>query len=110
MAGIIPLNFGPGPIPERTLEVIEGTEEERARNVARKQAFWANMDWLSSHWDTLLPGARGKWVAVANQTAFVAETPDEARVWIAAQQPVDPGAVLKHVTRHKEVRTRADQR
>jgi hypothetical protein len=110
MVRIIALNNDLGPVPERTIEVIEGTPEERERQVAATKAFWRNAEWLSQQWPNLLPQAKGKFVAVADQEAFVAQTHAEADAWIREKHPADPGAFVKYVSPHKEVRTRAYQR
>jgi hypothetical protein len=108
MVKIIGLSSGPpGPAPQKTVEYVEGTPEERARNVARSKAFWANTEWLSQQWDRLLPDARGKYVAVADREAFVAPTYAEAVAWIKANHPGDPGAFVEYVSPRQELRTRA---
>ena len=94
---------------QKTVEYIEGTPEERARNVARSTAFWRNVEWLEQQWDRLLPGARGQYVAVANQQAFVAPNRREAQQWIAVNHPDDPGAYIDYVSPRKKLRTRAYQ-
>src|SRR5262249_38111077 len=45
------------------------TQDERVKR---------NSDWLQAHWAELLPQARGKFVAVAGQEAFIADTADTA--------------------------------
>ena len=49
-----------------------------ARAKAQRERVKRNSDWLQSHWDDLLPQARGKYVVVAGQQAFVADTSEEA--------------------------------
>jgi hypothetical protein len=48
---------------------------EMARCRAQLARARRNLEWLESHWDSLLPEARGKHLAVAGQEAFVANTP-----------------------------------
>ena len=40
---------------------------------------------------------RGKFVAVAGQEAFIADTPEEAWAWAAKTHPEDDGALIRHV-------------
>lgn len=69
--------------------------------IARSRAQFArgcqNSAWLASHWHELLPGARGRFVAVAGQEAFVADSSDEA--WARAKQahPDDDGSFVQYV-------------
>ena len=45
---------------------------------------------------TCCPG-RGKFVAVAGQEAFIADTPEEAWAWATKTHPEDDGALIRHV-------------
>ena len=56
-----------------------------------------NSDWLQAHWADIAPQARGKFVAVANQEAFIAETPTEAWAWVDGAHPEDTGAIVRYV-------------
>jgi len=56
-----------------------------------------NRDWLEAHWSELLPSARGKFLAVAGQQAFVADTPEEAWNMAEAAFPNDDGAFVQFV-------------
>jgi hypothetical protein len=68
-----------------------------ARCKAQDERGRRNSDWLQSHWADLLPQARGKFVAVAGQEAFIADTPEEAWAWAAKTHPEDDGALIRHV-------------
>jgi hypothetical protein len=107
MVRIIGFTDESSPPTQKAIEIVAATPEERARNAARSEAFWRNTEWLSQQWDRLLPAARGKYVAVANQQEFVAQTRQEAKEWIAANHPDDPGPIIHYVSPHKELRTRA---
>jgi hypothetical protein len=76
-------------------EVTDPAEIARSRAV--DEQFQRNSDWLQSHWPELLPQARGKHLAIAGQEAFIAETPDEAWVWVRATHPEDQGAFVRYV-------------
>jgi hypothetical protein len=76
---------------------IEGVNDpvEVARCKAQDERGRCNGDSLQSHWAELLPQARGKFVAVAGQEAFIAATPEEARAWAAKTHPEDDGALIR---------------
>ena len=54
---------------------------EAARRQAQMERARQNSDWLQSHWAELLPQAQGKFVAVAGEEGFIADTPEEAWAW-----------------------------
>ena len=70
---------------------------EVARCKAQDERARRNSDWLQSHWADLLPQARGKFVAVAGQEAFIAATPEEAWAMARAAHPEDDGALSQYV-------------
>src|SRR5262245_58142656 len=91
------------PYSERTMsEPVIQIEEvndpaEVARCKAQDERAKRNSDWLQSHWADLLPQARGKFVAVAGEEAFIAETPEEAWAWADKTHPDDNGAMVQYV-------------
>ena len=76
-------------------EVSDPDEIRRAR--AQDERHRRNSAWLQAHWGDVLPQARGKFVAVAGQEAFIAETPAEAWAWVEATHPEDNGAIVHYV-------------
>jgi hypothetical protein len=60
-----------------------------------------NSLWLSSHWPDLLPAALGKFVAVAGQEAFIADTSEEACARAEAAHPDDKGLLIHYVSPEK---------
>jgi hypothetical protein len=72
---------------------------ERERNLWRHEQFMRNMTWLGNHWDDLLPQALGKFVAVANEHAFVADTSAEARALAEAAYPAQKDVVVVQYVR-----------
>jgi hypothetical protein len=56
-----------------------------------------NSDWLQANWAILLPQARGKFLAVAGQEAFIADTPQAAWNMARAAHPEDNGAISQYV-------------
>ena len=78
--------------------IIEAVEPERARPAyVQIERGWRNADWLAAHWPDLLPGARGRFVAVAGQEAHIAESADKAWAWARAVHPEDDGAIVQYV-------------
>jgi len=61
--------------------------EEVARFDAQDERARRNSDWLQSHWPDVLPQARGRFLAVAGQEAFIADTPEEAVALAKAAHP-----------------------
>jgi hypothetical protein len=80
-------------------EVTDPVEIERFRAVT--EAARRNRDWLQSHWPELLPQALGRFVAVAGQEAFIADTAEEAEARAEAAHPDDKGVVVQYVIPHK---------
>ncbi len=68
-----------------------------ARARAQDERFERNSHWLQAHWPDLLPQARGKYLAVAGQEAFIADTPEEAWAMAKAAHPDDDGAFSRYV-------------
>lgn len=84
---------------EPTPLVIEEVTDpaEIARSRAQDERGRRNSDWLQAHWADLLPRARGKFVAVAGQEAFLADTAEEAWAWAKRVHPDDNGAMVRFV-------------
>jgi hypothetical protein len=78
---------------------IEEVNDPSAIARCRAQDEWArrNSDWLQAHWPDLLPHARGRFVAVAGQEAFVADTPEDAWAQARVAHPEDEGALCQYV-------------
>jgi len=76
-------------------EVTDPEEIERSR--AQFARAKLNSDWLQANWPDLLPAALGKFVAVAGQEAFIADTAEEAWALATAAHPEDNGAIDQYV-------------
>ena len=76
-------------------EVVDLDEISRSRT--QQSRHRRNSDWLQAHWADVLPQARGKFVAVADEEAFIADTPGEAWAWVDAVHPEDTGAIVRYV-------------
>ena len=76
-------------------EVTDPEEIARHRDVAERAK--RNRDWLQAHWPDLLPQALGRFLAVAGQEAFVADTPEEALALAETAHPEDTGVIFQYV-------------
>ena len=95
----------------RVVMLTEVTDpEEVARSLAVHEQAKRNRAWLEAHWADLLPGARGKFLAVAGQEAFVADTPEEAYNVARATHPEDQGMLTQYVPAAKGPRIYANRR
>jgi len=83
---------------------------ETARCQAQHQRGRRNLEWLEAHWNDLLPRARGKYVAVAGEEAFIVDTPEEAWAWAESKHPEDNGAFVRYVIPEKGPRIYAHHR
>jgi hypothetical protein len=70
---------------------------EIARHRAGMEQALRNSEWLQAHWADVLPQARGKFLAVTGQEAFIADTPREAWDWAEQKHPADKGAMVQCV-------------
>jgi hypothetical protein len=84
---------------DQPLVIIEEVSDPReiARSRAQHERFQQNSKWLQSHWSDVLPQARGRFLAVAGQEAFVADTPKDAWAMAEAAHPEDNGAFVQYV-------------
>jgi hypothetical protein len=73
------------------------TPNEAAQHHAQRDRARRNSDWLQAHWSDLLPRARGKFIAIAGQEAFIGDTPEEAWARAGNAHPEDDGALCQFV-------------
>ena len=76
-------------------EIYDPNEVARAQ--AQDARHRRNSEWLQTHWADVLPQARGKFLAVAGQESFIADTPAAAWAWIDATHPEDDGAIVQYI-------------
>ena len=69
-----------------------------------------NSAWLQANWTVLRPQARGRFVAVAGQEAFIADTAGEAWSMALTAHPEDDGAISQYVFPEGGVRIYAHRR
>lgn len=86
-----------GPVePKFVIEEVTDPAEI-ARHKAQRERARRNRDWLQMHWSELLPDARGRFIAVAGQEAFIADSAEEAWSMAKAAHPDDDGAIDQYV-------------
>jgi hypothetical protein len=93
------VEFGSKPEPAET--------ERRRSQMERAQR---NGAWLQSHWAELLPHARGKFVAVAGEEGFIADTAEQAWEWTRQAHPEDDGCMVQFVPIDTNPRIYANRR
>ena len=81
--------------PFNLMEVTNSDEVARFHRVEEQGR--ANSEWLQAHWADVLPAARGKFLAVAGQQAFVADTASEAEALACTAHPDDEGILVQYV-------------
>lgn len=89
-------------------EVTDPVELAQAR--AQRERFDRNAAWLHAHGDEIYPRHRGRFLCIAGEELFVADTPDAALSLARAAHPDDDGRFLRYVPREKVARIYADHR
>ncbi|MGH2353042.1 MAG: hypothetical protein ACRDI2_02225 [Chloroflexota bacterium] len=89
-------------------EVVDPAEIARFR--PQDERARRNSEWLESHWAEVLPRARGKFLAVAGQEAFIAESPEAAWALAEAAHPEDGGAFVQYIRPERGPRLYAHRR
>jgi hypothetical protein len=87
-------------LPDLTVEFGSPPADPTAL-IAREERSRRNSQWIQAHWADLLPHALGKYVAVAGEEAFVADTPQEAWAMAKRAHPEDDSATMQYVNPHR---------
>src|SRR5437763_453499 len=66
--------------PALTVE-LGSPPADPAKALARMERARRNDQWIQAHWADFLPRALGKFVAVAGEEAFIADSAEEAWAW-----------------------------
>ena len=92
------------------ITIEEETDPQKVAQARESlEHFTRNSDWLAAHWSSLLPQARGKFVAVAGQEAFLADTSEAGWKWAATRHPEDKGPLVRYVRTGKGPRSYANK-
>lgn len=90
------IRASPGFKSNLTVEFITDPAETARYRIQREQ-HERNSDWLETHWADLLPQAYEKYLAVAGQEAFLADTAEAALAQAKAAHPEDRGVFVQYV-------------
>jgi hypothetical protein len=82
--------------PQAVLTEVSDPQEVARFHAVREQ-FQRNSDWLQAHWPELLPQARGRFLAVAGQQAFLGDSVEEVLALAQAAHPQDKGVLTQFV-------------
>jgi hypothetical protein len=94
--------------PKFVIEEVNDPDEI-ARFRAQDERARRNETWLQSHWPELLPRVRGRFIAVAGQEAFIADSEEEAWAKAIAAHPEDDGVIAQYVRSERGPRLYAHQ-
>jgi len=77
--------------------IIEEVSEPNdiARSQTQDECHRRNSEWLQACWADVLPQARGKFLAIAGQESFIADT--AAAAWVETAHPEDTGAIVRYI-------------
>ena len=87
---------GSWPPPKFVIEEVTDPNEI-ARLKAQDDRACLYSKWLQAHWPDLLPAARGKFITVAGQEAFIADSAEKAWAMAKAAHPDDDGVIDQYV-------------
>ena|SRR5579864_778701 len=93
------------PSPLIMLEVTDAVEI--AKTKAQRERFRKNSDWLQAHIPQVYAQYRGKFICVAGQELFVADTAPEAVASARKAHQEDDGFLLRYIPREKMERVYA---
>jgi hypothetical protein len=82
--------------------------KELAKAAAQWERFDRNAAWLQAHVQEIYPRYRGKYICIAGEELFVADTPEEAWALATTAHPQDDGCFLRYIPREKLARIYAN--
>jgi hypothetical protein len=97
------------PNPPVVMTVVTDPAEVAAFN-ARMAKFDRNIDWLQAHASEVYTRHRGRFICIAGQELFVADTGEEALAKARAAHPDDDGLYLHYIPKQKLDRIYAHRR
>ena len=89
-------------------EVTDPVELAKAR--AQRERFDRNAAWLQAHAHEVYSQHRGKFICIAGEELFVADTATEAEALGAAAHPEDDGSFVHYIPKENIPRIYADCR
>jgi hypothetical protein len=89
--------------PTVVMEIVtDPVELAKART--RREQFDRNLDWFQAHALEIGATCRGKFICVAGQELFTADTAKEVLALATAAHPEDEGRFIHYITRERMVR------
>ena len=95
-------------VPVTVQEVTDPQEVAKAQ--ARRSRFDRNEAWLQRHAAEIYKRHRGRYVCIAGEELFVAETPEAAYESGKSAHPEDDGRFVRYIPKEKLPRVYADLR
>ena len=95
--------------PGFKITIEELSPEEQAQFDTRRERCQRNWAWLEANAKEVY-GHRGKFICIAGQELFVADTVEEAVARARAAHPEDDGSFIRYIPREKVARIYANQR
>ena len=90
------------------ITITEDTDPvEIAKSRERLAKFDRNYDWLEAHAAEVF-SHRGKYICIAGQELFVADTVDEVLAWAKSAHPEDDGPFFRYIPKTKAARIYAN--
>jgi hypothetical protein len=86
------------------MSVVEDDPADRARAAAQWARAERNSDWLEAHAGEIYSRHRDRFICIAGQELFVAETPEAALSAARAKHPDDDGRIVRYIPAAKLAR------
>jgi len=97
----------PNKPPAVTMQEVTDPQE-LADTRARRARFDRNETWLQAHAAEIYRRHRGKYICIAGEELFVADTPDAAYASGKSAHPEDDGRFIRYIPKEKLPRVYAD--
>jgi hypothetical protein len=95
--------------PQFTIEIVTDPVEI-AKADAQLARFRRNLAWYQAHVPEIEATCRGRFMCIAGEELFVADTAQEAKELARRAHPEDDGYFLEYIPREKAIRIYAHQR
>jgi hypothetical protein len=95
--------------PTIVMEIVTDPVE-LAKAQARREKFDRNLNWFQAHALEIGASCRGKFICIAGEQLFAADTAEEVLSLATAAHPEDEGRFIHYIPRERLVRIYANQR
>ncbi|MGH9836245.1 MAG: hypothetical protein ACREBD_35425 [Blastocatellia bacterium] len=97
-------------LPQIQIVMREVTDsQEVAMACAQHERYKRNLTWLNAHFKEVYTRHRGKFICVAGEKLFVADTPKKVIALAKAAHPEDDGRLIRYIYPRKIARIYANQ-